>query len=220
MTSTIRDAPKNKDTLSAAAWFAVALAALPFVAKRAVLLGSHDYPFRLATDYGARALSLLGVAMAQRCGVFAAPKSHAGPLSSVLTLFALLAAQLSLRACVYPVLLLHLNYLQLSSFPTIQNPFVQDLDLTFGLFLVALSEESVFRALLFSVFERWRMSALAIIVASSGGFALIHLTSGIADTVDAFLQGLLLGTAYWKTRRLSICIAAHYLFDLYVFGYA
>jgi hypothetical protein len=36
--------------------------------------------------------------------------------------------------------------------------------------------------------------------------------------LNAFLYGLLFGIAYWQTRRLSVCIFAHYLADLYAFS--
>jgi membrane protease YdiL (CAAX protease family) len=47
---------------------------------------------------------------------------------------------------------------------------------------------------------------------------LIHLTSGIADTINAFIHGILLGSAFWITRRVSVCIVSHYLIDLKIFG--
>ncbi len=93
---------------------------------------------------------------------------------------------------------------------------VRTVDLTFGLLLVALSEELVFRRLLISVFQSHR--ALHVIALSAFIFALIHLTSGISDVINAFVIGILLGIAFWKTRRISICVVAHYLVDLKVFG--
>lgn len=53
---------------------------------------------------------------------------------------------------------------------------------------------------------------------SSIAFSLIHLTSGVADVLNALLHGMLLGIAFWTTRRLSVCVGAHYLTDLYVFS--
>jgi membrane protease YdiL (CAAX protease family) len=196
---------------------AIAVAIVPFIAKRAILLGQHDYIFWLATDYSARMLSLVGVAMARRSGIFASARPPAGVMFSVLIFIAVLIAQYIL-GYLYPVLRVHLNYFQLSSFPPIPNPRLRDFDLTFGLLLTALSEESVFRALLFAVFERWHMKPLTIIILSSVAFALIHVTSGVADTIDAFLYGLLWGTAYWITGRLSVCVASHYLVDLIIFS--
>ena len=209
---------QRKNYVSPQGWLAIAIAIVPFFLKRAILLGQHDYIFWLTADYGARIISLIGVAMAWRSGLFTTARSSAGILTSVLIFVALLAAELYLHAIVYPVLRAHLNYFELWHFPSIPNPVVRSFDLTFGLLLVAVSEESVFRALLITLFERRRAKPLSVIVLSSAAFALIHLTSGTAETLDAFLHGLLLGAAYWWTRRLVVCIASHYLFDLYIFS--
>ena len=199
-------------------WLAIAIAIVPFYLKRALLLGQHDYIIWLTADYSARIISLIGVAMARRSGLFTPARPSAGILTSVLIFGALLAAEFYLHAIIYPVLRAHFNYFELWRFPSIPNPLIRIFDLTFGVLLVAVSEESVFRGLLFTLFERWRLKPLSVIVLSSAAFALIHLTSGTAGTLNAFLHGLLLGAAYWWTRRLVVCIAAHYLFDLYIFG--
>ena len=199
-------------------WLAIAVATVPFYLKRALLLGQHDYIIWLTADYSARIISLIGVAMARRSGLFPPARPSAGILTSVFAFIALLAAEFCLYAFVYPVLRAHFNYFELWRFPSIPNPLIRNFDLTFGLLLVAVSEESVFRGLLFALFERWRLKPLAVIVFSSAAFALIHLTSGTASTLNAFLYGLLYGAAYWRTRRLAVCIASHYLLDLYIFA--
>jgi len=195
----------------------IAVAIVPFIAKRAILFGHHSYIFWLATDYSARMLSLVGVAMARRSGIFASSRHRAGVMFSLLIFMAVLIAQYIL-GYLYPILRVHLNYFQFSSFPPILNPHLRDFDLTFGLLLTALSEESVFRALLFAVFEKWHMKPLTIIILSSVAFALIHATSGAADAINALLYGFLWGAAYWITGRLSVCVAAHYLADLIIFS--
>jgi membrane protease YdiL (CAAX protease family) len=205
------------DSLSWKGRIAVAVAIAPFIVKRVILLGQHDYIFWLAADYSARMLSLVGVAMARQCGIFVSARPPAGVVFSVLIFIAVLIAQYIL-GYLYPILHAHLYYFQLASFPPILNPHLRDFDLTFGLLLTALSEEYVFRALLFAVFERWHMKPLAIIILSSVAFALIHVTSGVADAINALLYGLLWGAAYWVTGRLSVCVAAHYLADLIIFG--
>ena len=205
-------------SIAPSGWLAIAVATVPFYLKRALLLGQHDYIIWLTADYSARIISLIGVAMARRSGLFTPARPSAGIFTSILIFIGLLAAEFYLHAFVYPVLRAHFNYFELWRFPSIPNPLVRNFDLTFGLLLVAVSEESVFRGLLFALFERWRLKPLAIIVLSSAAFALIHLTSGTASTLNAFLYGLLYGAAYWRTRRLAVCIASHYLLDLYIFA--
>ena len=174
-------------------WLAIAVATVPFYLKRTLLLGQHDYIIWLTADYSARIISLIGVVMARRSSLFTPARPSAGILTSVLIFGALLAAEFSLYAIVYPVLRVHFNYFELWRFPSIPNPLVRNFDLTFGLLLVAVSEESVFRGLLFALFERWRLKPLSIIVLSSAAFALIHLTSGTASTPMRFYMGCFMG---------------------------
>lgn len=198
------------------AWLAIGLAIGPFLVKRIILLGSFDYPTWLAIDYVARCISLVGVALGFKSGLIKPIGLRSGRLSSGIVLLAVLFAALAEQTIVDPVLQAHFDYFRLASVPQITNVAVRAVDLTFGLLLVALSEELVFRRLLFSVFRSER--ALHVIVLSALVFALIHLTSGISDTINAFVLGVILGTAFWITRRVSICVFVHYLVDLKVFG--
>ena len=210
--------PTGRATLSWWGWFAIALAFGPFIAKRAFLLGQHDYIIWLAADYGARVISLAGVIMARQAGLLDPGRPPAGLLKSVLVLLALIVANFYLQMFVYPLLRVQLEIFVLWNPPFIPNPFLRTFDLTFGLLLVAVSEEYVFRGLLMALLERLRLNAPMAVVTSAAVFALIHWTSGLADTLNAFLAGLLWGVAYWQTRRLSVCIFSHYLTDLYVFS--
>ena len=91
-------------------------------------------------------------------------------------------------------------------------------DLSLGLLFAVFVEEVVFRKFLFAVIERWLPQRLPVIIISSAAFALIHFTSGVVDTlVNAFVSGIFFGVAYWTTRRLSICVASHYLIDFLIF---
>jgi CAAX protease family protein len=217
MSLTIR--PTARATLSWWGWLAYALAFGAFIVKRAFLLEQHDYTVWLAADYSARLISLAGVVMARQVGLLAYGPPPAGLLKSVLVFLALLAAQLYVQMFIFPTLLaLHLNFFILSPYPFIPNPFLRTFDLTVGLLLVAVSEECVFRGLLMALLERLRLNSLMVIVTSAVVFALVHLTTGLANTLNVFLQGLALGVAYWQTRRLSVCILSHYLVDLYAWS--
>jgi membrane protease YdiL (CAAX protease family) len=196
-------------------WLVVALAIGPFVIKRIILLGEHDYAFWLTVDYVARCVSLVGVALGFRSGLIERPQLRTGWLVSGVALTALLFAGFVEQTIVYPILQTHLNYFNLSFFPKITNENIRAVDLVFGLLLVAFSEELVFRRLLFSLLPS--KSPLLVTILSAVIFAMIHLTSGLADTVNAFVYGILLGGAFWITRRISICIVAHYVVDFIIF---
>ena len=160
----------------------------PFTAKRLILSGQHDYTIWLAADYTARVISIFGVVLARRVGLFDGGPVPAGLWKSILVLVAVLVAQFIEQLFVYPVLHANLDYFDLSGFPYISNPSLQILDVTFGLLLVAISEEYAFRALFTAVLERWQLNSLMVIAIGAAAFALIHLTSGLADTLSAFLQ--------------------------------
>ena len=197
---------------------AVALALGPFIAKRFILSGEHGYVTWLVVDYTARCISLVGVVLGFRSGLLVRSSPRVGVVTSLVVLLILVAAELAQQLAVYPVLHDYFRILELSSTPVIPDARVRVADLLFGLFLVALSEELVFRRFLFAIIEQWSQKGLVVILISSTIFALIHFTSGVADTLNAFVHGVLLGGAFWKTRRVSVCIASHYLVDLWIFA--
>jgi hypothetical protein len=110
------------DNISPSGWLAIAVAIVPFYLKRALLLGQHDYIIWLTADYSARIISLIGVAMARRSGLFTPARPTAGIFTSILIFIGLLAAEFYLHAFVYPVLRVHFNYFELWRFPSIPNP--------------------------------------------------------------------------------------------------
>lgn len=197
--------------------FAIILAIGPFIIKRIILLNDQeDYVVWLAIDYAARCVSLLGVMLGFQAGLIERLKSRAGWFVSGVVLAGLLSAELVQQTFIYPILRDNLDYLRLSSMPMITNVYVRWVDLVLGLLLVAVSEELVFRRLIFSMFGSRRY--LSATLFGAGIFALIHLTSGLADTVNAFIHGILLGSAFWITRRVSVCIVSHYVLDLKIFS--
>lgn len=199
------------------AWLAVVLAVGPFVIKRIILFGhQEDYVVWLTVDYVARCVSLLGVMLGFQSGLIEPPRFRAGWLASGAVLAALVSAEFVQQAFIFPILRDNLNYLRFSSMPQITDVNVRAADLVFGLLLVAVSEELVFRRLMFAMFGSKKF--LSVTLLSALIFALVHLTSGIADTVNTFLSGVLLGSAFWLTRRVSVCIVAHYVINFKIFS--
>jgi membrane protease YdiL (CAAX protease family) len=206
-----------KPKMTWVAWLAVILAVGPFVIKRIILLGDYeDYVVWLTIDYVARCVSLLGVALAFRSGLIEPLEFRAGWFVSAVVLAGLLSTELAEQTFIYPILRDNLNYLRLSSMPQIANANVRAADLVFGLLLVAVSEELVFRRMMFSILGP--KGFVSVIFWSALIFALIHLTSGMADAINAFISGVLLGSAFWITRRVSLCVVSHYLINLKIFG--
>jgi len=76
--------------------------------------------------------------------------------------------------------------------------------------LAPIAEEVVFRGVLLSALER-RWGSTTAIVASSGVFALMHVTP--FAIVPIFVLALVLGNLFVRTRSLTVCIAAHAVFN-------
>jgi membrane protease YdiL (CAAX protease family) len=197
-------------------WCVTACVFAPFIIKRLVVLGEHDYVYWIAVDYAARLVSLVGLALAYRRGLMMPSHRRAGLVVSFVVLGTLLLVQFAEQSLAYPFLRDNLQFFEFSRFPQIIDCELRAIDLSFGLFLVALSEELVFRRFLFALLERWGADEMTVILTSSVAFAFIHLTSGVSVALNAFVYGALFGLAFWITRRVSICIACHYLADFYI----
>jgi membrane protease YdiL (CAAX protease family) len=195
-------------------WCVTACVFAPFIVKRLVVLGEHDYVYWIAVDYAARSVSLVGLALAYGTGLMIPSHRRAGLVVSFVVLGTLLVVQFAEQSLVYPLLRDNLQFFEFSRFPKITDSELGAVDLSFGLFLVALSEELAFRRFLFALLERWGADKMTVILTSSVAFAFIHLTSGISVALNAFFYGVLFGLAFWITRRLSICVGCHYLADL------
>jgi membrane protease YdiL (CAAX protease family) len=200
-------------------WLAVILAIAPFIVRRIILLGDDNYLHWMAIDYLARCISLIGVIIGFRSGLLHSPHPRTGWLRSLVVFLLLFAAEYAEQRFGYPRVEHYFRFLETSSWPPILDPALQVADLSFGLLFAVFVEEAVFRKFLFAVIERWLPQQLPVIIISSAVFALVHFTSGVVDTMlNALVNGIFLGMAYWTTRRLSICVASHYLIDFLIFS--
>ena len=103
-------------------------------------------------------------------------------------------------------------------FGQINNFQLYWLDLTLGLFLVALSEELVFRKLALSWFLKARRPISQIVVISACFFSLMHWGSGLGRVLFTFVIGIIYMMAYLKLRKLWPLILAHWIEDFIGFG--
>jgi membrane protease YdiL (CAAX protease family) len=103
-------------------------------------------------------------------------------------------------------------------YPKIENIYLRLFDLMIGLFLVAISEEGVFR-LLFSklaTVRQWSRTRLYLI--SSVWFAFIHLPQGLTSVLSGFFWGLLFMYFYRRTQSFLFVVFVHFLINLWYFG--
>jgi membrane protease YdiL (CAAX protease family) len=199
------------------AWLAVILAVGPFIIKRIILLGyQENYAIWLTLDYVGRCVSLLGVMLGFKSGLIEPLKARTGWFVSCVVLAGLVSTEWAEQTFIYPILRGNLDYLRMFSIPQITDANVRWADLIFGCLLVAVSEELVFRRLMFSVLGSKKF--VPVIFLSALIFALVHFTSGVANSINVFIHGVLLGGAFWITRRVSVCIVSHYVIDLKIFS--
>lgn len=97
------------------------------------------------------------------------------------------------------------------------DPYIKMFDLTFGLFLVAVSEEMVFRRLFHNFFSTRLRHPHRSAWLSALLFGAIHWSGGLGSCFSAFLAGLLLMNLMRRTGRLWPCILAHYLVNLWFY---
>ncbi len=111
-----------------------------------------------------------------------------------------------------------LPHTQMMVFYKITNPTIRIIDLTFGLLLVALTEEAVFRGFYNSVLSKWIKNPVAFLIVSSITFGLIHWSLGLHSVITSALWGVLPMIVLWKTQSILPAIIAHYLSNLVAFS--
>lgn len=205
-------------SLTPLAWLGIALALLPLPVKRAMLLGEPEVLHWLAWDYGVRFILILGVVLVYEAGAMGPPPSRVfwQKAASIFVIAALgewflVFGEVFLSDFLPP-------YFEYFSPPVIRDRYLLTLDLTLGIMLVAISEELVFRRMVFSLLERFGFGKASVLFFSSVLFALVHITSGLDSLIFTFLHGLIFGTAFQLTGRLSVCVALHYMGNFLVFG--
>ena len=105
----------------------------------------------------------------------------------------------------------------MTSMPKIRNPYVNVFDLTFGVALVAVSEELVFRSYCFSALQR-RWSTWVVVAVSAVLFGLIHWSQGLHAIVSTALWGILPMVAMVRTGSILPAMIAHNVTDLVSLG--
>ncbi len=110
------------------------------------------------------------------------------------------------------------GYAPLGGMPAITSPAWNWIDLTFGLLLVGLCEELVFRGFLRHLIGRYTQSAWAIVGLSSIAFGLIHWSLGLHAVVMTTLIGAVLMLAYLRTRSLPAIVLAHFAINFIDFS--
>jgi membrane protease YdiL (CAAX protease family) len=110
------------------------------------------------------------------------------------------------------------GYTPLGGMPEIISPVWNWVDLTFGLLLVGVCEELVFRGYLCTFISRYTESSFAIVLLSSVAFGFIHWSSGLHAVIISSVIGAVFMTAYLLTRSLPAIILAHFAINFIDFA--
>ena len=98
----------------------------------------------------------------------------------------------------------------LGGMPVILSPMWNWIDLTLGLFMVAIVEELVFRGFMHTFISRYTVNRFAIVAISSIAFGLIHWSLGLHAVLITAIIGAVFMIAYLRTRSLWAIMLAHF----------
>lgn len=171
----------------------------------------------LLADYGGRLLALLVIVLLP-AGRWCLRRKSPLQVSRVEALLWVAALAILFGASLFPSWLAgHLPQTALGQYPQ-PTGWLRLFDLTFGLALVALHEELVFRQLARAALEKLLRRPVAVIVASALIFAVYHWWTGIGNMATVFCYGLLAMICYRRAGRLWPVVVAHYHIDLLQFA--
>ncbi|MGE0497944.1 MAG: CPBP family intramembrane glutamic endopeptidase [Ramlibacter sp.] len=139
-----------------------------------------------------------------------------GPFLVTLMAMALVGTVIDQNA--YAVLAGLPGYAALGGMPAIASPAWDRFDLTVGLLLVALLEETIFRGLACAVLARYTTNRAWIALGSAAAFGLIHWSLGLHAVLITGLIGLIFMGAYLRTRSVLPLVLAHFVVNFIDFA--
>jgi len=110
------------------------------------------------------------------------------------------------------------GYAPFGGMPAITSPVWNWIDLTFGLLLVGICEELIFRGFLHTVISRYTENSYTIVVISSVAFGLIHWSLGLHVVLITTTIGAVFMMTYLKTRALPAIMVAHFAINFIDFA--
>ena len=101
------------------------------------------------------------------------------------------------------------------NFPAINNNILKVIDLIFGLILVGIVEEIVFRGFFYNNIRKFIKSKALIVIISCIIFGLAHWSLGFHAIITTALWGILPMIIVIKYNSILPLIIAHYITDLF-----
>lgn len=102
-------------------------------------------------------------------------------------------------------------------FPEINNKFLKYFDLSFGLILVAFSEEVLFRGYYVVLLKKYLKSNAAVMIISSVCFGLIHWGLGWIDVIETSSWGLIVIYSVYRSGSIYPAILSHFFINFIFF---
>ncbi|MFH1985468.1 MAG: CPBP family intramembrane glutamic endopeptidase [Pseudomonadota bacterium] len=201
---------------------ALVLTAAPFYLNDFSNIAGIDWQWWLTLDYTAVKLFPLAVWLwlakdgwwtAMGLGRRPSPMATAALACAVAALFGVLIDQnASLLFGRFP------GWFRLGRIPEITSPLWHRIDLIFGLGMVAVVEELLFRGLAAAYLTRFTRSPLVIIIVSAAAFGLIHWSGGMVQVLSTAAVGALFMALYLETGALSAIMVAHFIVNFVDFA--
>ena len=110
------------------------------------------------------------------------------------------------------------GYAPLGGMPAITSATWDWIDLTFGLLMVGICEELVFRGFMYTFISRYTRNAYVIVLISSVAFGLIHWGLGFHYVLITTVIGAVFMVAYIQTRSLPALMLAHFAINFIDFA--
>ena len=110
------------------------------------------------------------------------------------------------------------GYPPLGGMPEIKSPVWNWVDLTFGLLMVGICEELIFRGFLSTFISRYTENSYTIVMISSVAFGLIHWSLGLHVVLITTTIGAVFMIAYLRTRSLPAIMLAHFAINFIDFA--
>ena len=110
------------------------------------------------------------------------------------------------------------GYRPLGGMPAISSPIWNWVDLTFGLLMVGICEELVFRGFLHTFISRYTKKSAPVILISSVAFGLIHWSLGLHVVLITSIIGAVFMITYMITRSLPAIMLAHFVINFIDFA--
>jgi len=199
--------------IPAPVWFVAAL--IPMVASQILRLQQSDPTTWIFWDYAGRlgTLAMLAAIPSIRTVAFRWEKLQISLWEASLWIVGLVLADHYLAGWIRRTINASLPATVLGTYPRLSG-WLYFVDVTFGITLVAYSEEIVFRRCARHMFQIYLNDGYALIVVTSLLFGAYHWWTGVGNIVEAALMGVLLMLFYRRSAALWPVVLGHYLTDI------